>query len=297
MSSQPEYYETASLDEALNLLAELGPDARPLAGGTDLLLDLRHRRRQVSHLVGITRLPELEGIAQEGGLQIGAAAVLSAVEKSPLLRRHWAMLPEAAGLVGSRQVRNQATLGGNLCNALPCADTVPPLIAAGASAILASRSGSRVVPVAEVVTGQRRTILAPGELLVRFLLPLPPPRTGSAYLAHTTRRALDMTVVGVAASLTLDEDRRTIRQAALAYNNVAAAPLRVDPAAQALLGHPLSAGLLDEAANLAAAACRPRDSALRGSAAYRLELVRVLTRRCLALAYARAGGLSAGGSL
>ncbi len=289
-----DFFEPSSIDEVLSLLSRFGRDAKPLAGGTDLLLDFKHGRWQSQNLVSITRLSELDGIFVNDALHIGSISVLDRIEKSSLVRDHCLMLAEASASVGSRQIRNLATIGGNICNALPCADTAPPLIAAEAKAILASKGGERIVPVEDFIIGQRQTIIAPDELLTQLILPFTPPNTGSAYLAHTARRALDLTVVSAAAQLTLEPGGTSIRYARLAFGNVAVRPIRIRRAEEALVGQALSEALLDEVANLAASACQPRDSRLRGTADYRYTLILVLTKRSLRLAFQRAGGILVG---
>jgi len=208
-----------------------------------------------------------------------------ALECDAGVRAGYPALAESAALVGSVQVRNLATVGGNLCNAAPSADMAPPLLALDAEAVIAGRRGRRAVPLAEFFLGVRRTVLAPDELLVDIRVPRPGPRSGGSYLRHTPRRELDIAVVGVASQLTLADGRCAKARIALAA--VAPTPLRAREAEQALEGRPISPEALAGAATLATEAVRPI-SDQRGSAEFRRHLVRVLTRRTLEIAWRRA---------
>lgn len=284
------FYAPATLPEALTLLREQGPGGRVLAGGTDLLVQLKERDLAPRYVVSLRALGELRGITYnpDDGLTVGARTPMREVELHPDVRAHFPALSEAAGLVGSIQVRNLATLGGNLCNAAPSADTSPALIVLQAKATIASGEGQREVPVEELFLGPGRTVLQPGELLTAVRCPQPAARTGSAYLRHTPRAELDIAVVGAAAALTLDGDR--IADARVALGAVAPTPVRMARVEDALRGQPANAEALAAAAAIASEDIRPI-SDQRGSASFRGVLSSVLTRRVLerALAAARGG--------
>ena len=277
------------VDECLRALAERGPEAKLVAGGTDLVPQLENGLLRPAWVVDLSGVPELRRLerADDGGLRIGATVTARTLEQDPGVRARYAALADSAALIGSIQVRNLATVGGNLCNAAPSADMAPPLLALDAEAIVAGPAGQRRVPLASFFLGVRQTALAPGELLLALRVPAPGPQGGGAYLRHTPRRELDIAVVGVAAQLTLTDGVCTRARIALAA--VAPTPVRAPAAEQALAGHRVTAEQIARAAELAVAAARPI-SDQRGSADFRRHLVRVLTRRALTIALARAAG-------
>jgi CO/xanthine dehydrogenase FAD-binding subunit len=277
-----------NVDEVLRVLRERGPDAKLLAGGTDLLPQMKNgllKPACVVDLSGVERVRTLQADAR--GLRVGAAVSARALERDAPTQRTYTSLAESGALVGSVQVRNLATLGGNLCNAAPSADMAPPLLALDAEAVIAGPKGERRIPIADFFTGVRRTVLAPDELLVELVVPAPGPRSGGQYLRHTPRRELDIAVVGVASQLTLSDG--VCSKARIALAAVAPVPLRARAAEQALEGKPVTAEAIERAAELAVGVAKPI-SDQRGSADYRRHLVRVLTRRTLRTALTRAGG-------
>ena len=276
-----------SLEDCVRTLAARGPDAKLVAGGTDLLPQLKNgmlRTGCVVDLSGVSQLRQL-ATANGSGLRIGAAVTARALEKDPRVQQTYPSIAESGALVGSVQVRNLATLGGNLCNAAPSADMAPPLLALDAEAVITGPKGERRVPIATFFTGVRRTVLAPDEILVEIVVPNPGAHSGGNYLRHTPRRELDIAVVGVASQLTLANGVCTKARIALAA--VAPVPLRATAAEQALEGQAVTADRIKRAADLAVDAARPI-SDQRGSAEFRSHLVRVLTRRTLTTALARA---------
>jgi carbon-monoxide dehydrogenase medium subunit len=284
-----------SVDACLALLAQRGAEAKLLAGGTDLLPQLKNHLLKpacVIDLSGVRDLRVLEGDATRG-FRIGAAVAARALELHAGVRAALPALAESAALVGSVQVRNLATVGGNMCNAAPSADMAPPLVALEAEAVIAGPRGRRRVPVADFFTGVRRTVLGPDELLLEFAVPATGARSGGSYLRHTPRRELDIAVVGVASQLTLSNG--VCGKARISLAAVAPTPVRATAAEQALEGQPLTAAAIERAADLAVQAARPIDDQ-RGSADFRRHLVRVLTRRTLTLALERAGRGRSGGS-
>jgi carbon-monoxide dehydrogenase medium subunit len=275
------------VDECLRLLGQRGPDTRLLAGGTDLLPQMKNGLLKPARVIDLSGVADLRVLGPDDGrgFRVGAAVTARRLERDPRVRSTYPALAESGALVGSIQVRNLATVGGNLCNAAPSADMAPPLVALDAEAVIAGPSGRRRVPVASFFVGVRRTVLAPDELLVEFVIPTPGPRSGGSYLRHTPRRELDIAVVGVASQLTLTDGVCATARIALAA--VAPVPVRATAAEQALEGQRLTPALLEHAATLAVDAARPI-SDQRGSAEFRRHLVRVLTRRTLTTALARA---------
>jgi len=276
-----------SVDDCLRALAQRGPETKLLAGGTDLLPQLKNgllKPARVIDLSGVKRLGALEP-ADGRELRIGAAVTARTLELDATVRARYLSIAESGALVGSVQIRNLATLGGNLCNAAPSADMAPPLLALDAEAVITGPKGERRVPIAAFFTGVRRTVLAPDELLVELVVPAPGPRSGGNYLRHTPRRELDIAVVGVASQLTLAGG--VCIKARIALAAVAPVPVRAMAAEQALEGQPVTPDRIARAADLAVEAARPI-SDQRGSAEFRRHLVRVLTRRTLTTALARA---------
>jgi carbon-monoxide dehydrogenase medium subunit len=276
-----------SVDECLQVLAKRGPDTKVVAGGTDLLPQLKNGVLKPGWVVDLSAVAELRTIsdAPDGGLRIGASVTARELELDARVRSRFAALAESAAMVGSVQVRNLATLGGNLCNAAPSADMAPPLLALDAEAVIAGPSGQRRVSMASFFLGVRRTVLAPGELLLEIVVPAQGAQSGGNYLRHTPRRELDIAVVGVASQVTLAGGKCTKARIALAA--VAPVPLRATDAEQVLVGQSLTPQQIERAADLASGAARPIDDH-RGSIEFRNHLVRVLTRRTLTTALQRA---------
>jgi carbon-monoxide dehydrogenase medium subunit len=277
-----------SVEECLRALADRGPDARVVAGGTDLVPQLKAGMLQTGCVVDLSGVKQLRQLARANGsgLRIGAAVTARTLERDAAVKKAYPALSESGALVGSVQVRNLATLGGNLCNAAPSADMAPPLLALDAEAVIAGPTGTRRVPLASFFLGVRRTVLEPGELLVEIAVPHPGPHSGGNYRRHTPRRELDIAVVGVASQLTLS--RGVCTKARIALASVAPTPLRAVEAERVLEGQPVTPELIERAARAAVDAARPI-SDQRGSADFRRHLVQVLTRRTLTTALARAG--------
>jgi len=277
-----------SIEDCLKLLAERGPEAKLVAGGTDLLPQMKNGLVKPTAVIDLSGVADLRVLRREdgAGLRVGASVAAREIELDPYTRSAYPALAESGALVGSVQIRNLATVGGNLCNAAPSADMAPPLLSLDAEAIIAGPRGRRRVPMADFFTGVRRTVLAPDELLVELIVPAPGPHSGGQYLRHTPRRELDIAVVGVASQVTLSDG--VCRKARIALAAVAPTPIRATAAERALEGQPPTAQLIARAAQLAVEAARPI-SDQRGSADFRRHLVGVLTRRTLTTALERAG--------
>ena len=286
--SAMQYAAPGLLDEAVALLAEANGDARVLAGGTDLLVQLRAGFVRQGLIIDIKNIEEMRAITAEGGgFRIGAAVTGAELGEHPDVKRAWPGIVESMELVGSTQIQGRATPGGNLCNASPAADSVPAMIAARAICTVAGPDGRRDVPVEEVVTGPGQTSLGKGEIVVDFRLPAQAPRTGDAYLRLIPRTEMDIAVVGAGVSLTLDEGGQCTA-ARVVLGAVAPIAVLVADAANALIGTPVDAAALERAAAAASAACRPIDDK-RGTIEYRTKVAGVLTRRAAIIALKRAG--------
>jgi CO/xanthine dehydrogenase FAD-binding subunit len=285
------YQAPTSLGAALTLLGNAEARAGLLAGGTDLLVQLRGGRAAPAAVVDVKKIPELRRIEfDSSGLRLGAAVSCWEFSRRDDVREVYPGLMEAAELIGSMQIQGRATIGGNLCNASPAADTVPVLIALGARAIAAGPSGEREIPVEDFVVAPGRNALADGELLVELRVPRPEERSADAYLRFIPRAEMDIAVVGAGVSVTLDASG-TCTGARAALGAVAEHPLLVPEISDALVGTSLDDEALERAAAAARAAARPI-SDKRGTAVYRTKLAGVLTKRAAILAAARAGARS-----
>lgn len=284
-----DYMQVQSLDQAVALLSQDGDGARVLSGGTDLLVQLREGRSKATLLVDVKGIPELNAIHYDpaGGLQLGAAVPCHRLCHRPDLAAAYPGLLDAICLVGGTQIQGRATVGGNLCNASPAADTIPALIVHRASCVIAGPRGHREAPVEDFCIAPGATILQPGELLVLVQVPPPDPGFGAHYLRFTPRNEMDIAVVGAGASVTLDARGESFVAARIALGAVAPVPLFVAEAGQALVGRRVSDEAIREAAHLAQAAARPI-SDMRGTVAQRKHLAGVLVQRALWKAVERA---------
>lgn len=279
------YEAPKSLARASELLRE--PGAKPLAGGTDLIVQMRTGRAAPQLFVDVKRIPELAGIRLDAdGIFVGAAVPAAEIVEHAELARIWPGLAEAVDLIGSTQIQGRATLGGNLCNASPAADSVPALCALGAVCVIAGPGGERRVPVESFNTAPGRNALAPGELLVGLRIPRPAPRASDAYLRFTPRTEMDIAVVGAAVSVALDSSG-VCTHARVALGAVAPTAILVPEAAAALVGSRGDDDALSRAAASASAAVRPIADK-RGSIEFRRRISGVLVRRAAATAFERA---------
>ncbi len=273
-----DHYTPQSLPEALDLLGRLNGQARIIAGGSDLMIQMKAGLVTPAAVINIKRLSALKGISydEQTGLQLGALTTLGELTRSPIIREHYPCLAQTAGLMASKQIRNFATVGGNICNASPAADSVSPLIAMGATLDLIGPQGGRRLSLEDFFLGPGQSALAPGELLQR--INVPPPEGETIYIKHVPRSFMDIAVVGVGIRLKIEEN---ICQAArIVLGAVAPTPIRAKQAETELIGQPLTPDRLDRAAKIAADECMPIDD-VGSSAWYRRRMVEVATRRCL----------------
>lgn len=280
-----DYAEPASLEEASTLMQQSTGQASLLAGGTDLMVQMKEHVRTPAQVINIKKIPGLDDFSysDESGLRLGALVTTRQVETSELTRRHYAGLAKAATDFASIQVRNRATVVGNVCRASPSADTLPPLIADGAVLQIYGNAGRRSCKVEDFCQGPGRTALAANEIVTHIEIPAPPPRTGKAYIKHGRRAQMELATVGVAVRLSLDAQGR-VADAAIVLAAVAPTPVRASRAEELLKQQTPGTELFAEAARAAAADCRPI-SDVRASADYRREMVRVLTERALQQAF------------
>lgn len=286
-----EYAAPASLDAAVALLAERGAAARVLAGGTDVIIQQREGRRNVGLMVDIKAIPEAMELTHlpDGGLRIGAATPCARIYGDAGVAKRFPALVDSAALIGGIQIQSRASLGGNLCNSSPAADSIPTLIALGATCQIAGPRGKRELPVEQFCTGPGQNTLQAGELLVSLTFPPPAAHSGTAFERFIPRNEMDIAVCNAAASVVLSADGSKFESARVAVGAVAPTPLFVKEAGDALVGQPVSDASIEKAASAAAAAAKPITD-MRGSAAQRTHLAKVLTRRVLQTAVARAKG-------
>ena len=281
-----EVHRPASLGEALKLME--APGAKPLAGGTDLVIDLREGACEARVLVDLTRVKELDYIREEGGrIRIGAMTHHSEIVESDLIKARAPVLSEAASLVGSVQIRNLGTVGGNVCNASPGADTATPLLALGAEAKISSVKGDRTVPLSDFFTGPKRTSLEPGELLAELSFPTPPAGSGGAFQKLGRRKGCTLSLINIAAYVELDGD--TCREARVAVGACAPTPVRITDVEGMLRGRRLDDAAIEEVSSACYGLVQPSQRAhSRASEEYRREMSCVLMRRALTTALERA---------
>lgn len=281
------YEAPRSLDQAVALLVGEHGEARVLAGGTDLLVQMKTDIIEPALVVDIKGIAEMRQIEEEaGGFRVGAAVTGAELKEHAKLKAAWPGVVEAANLIGSTQVQGRATMGGNLCNGSPAADSVPALIAAGARASIVGPKGRRELAVEDVMLAPRKLALEKGEIIASFLLPARPARTGDAYLRFIPRTEMDIAVVGCGVCLTLDA-KAVCTAARVALGAVAARPLLVAEAASALIGTKVDDAALQKLDAAAQAACRPIDDK-RGTKEYRIKVAGVLARRATQIALERA---------
>lgn len=282
-----DYCAPKGLEEALDIFAEYGERARALAGGTDLILFMEKGRLKPDLVVEIPSCPPFVGIeATNSHIRIGSRTTMRELETSSLIREKISILSEAASKVGSLQIRNLATIGGNICTASPAGDTLPALLVLDASVKLVSKSGERLVPLREFFVGPGETVRQPNELLTEVIVPLLPSHSGCSFYKLSVRRYMDIAIVNAAAFIAVNEDG-FITDAKIALGSVAPTPIRAYEAEERLKGNTINDILLDEVGRLAQEASSPITDQ-RGTAEYRRIMVYRLTKRVVRGAYEQA---------
>jgi len=297
-----DYLKPRTIEEALTLLARHGKNAALIAGGTDVIVMIKQKAIAPDVLISLQGIPGLDRIRYNGSLSMGAMVTHRAIEKSEDIRRNFSALSDAADFLGSVQIRNVATIGGNICTAAPSADTATPLLVLGAKVKIKSLAGERVIPIEDFFRGPGKTALEPGEMVEELVLPSPPSNTGSAYHKLQRRLALDLPILGVSVFLSLDRNRITssdmlstaspissilhemendgilCQEVRIALGVAAPTPMRAVKAEALLRGKKISDELLADVAETAAQEAQPRDT-LRGESWYRRDMIRVLIKR------------------
>jgi carbon-monoxide dehydrogenase medium subunit len=283
------YTKAKSEEEVVSLLSSDGDGVRVLSGGTDLIVQLREGRRRASLIVDVKGIPEANALVYDPaeGLRLGAAVACHRICGDATVNQVYPGLIDAVSLIGGTAIQGRASVGGNLCNSSPAADSIPALIVHRAVCIIAGPGGRRETPVEAFCTAPGQNVLQRGEFLVALRVPPPPPRFGAGYLRFIPRNEMDIAVVGAGASVVLDQDRATFVSARIALGAVAPTPLLATEAGEYLAGKPVSAEVIAQAARIAQAASRPI-SDMRGTAAQRKHLSAVLVRRALEKAIERA---------
>jgi carbon-monoxide dehydrogenase medium subunit len=284
-----DYVRVHEVNEAISLLSREGNGACILSGGTDLLVQLRGKQKLTKLLVDIKSIPEVNELKFDPstGLSLGSAVSCLRIRNDPLISQIFPGLVDAVSLIGSIQIQGRASVGGNVCNASPAADTIPALIVHRAVCNIAGPNGHREVLVENFCIGPGKNILQPGELLVSIHIPPPPARFGAHYLRFTPRNEMDIAVTGAGAAIVLEEDLRTINWARLALSAVAPTPLFVETIGEYLTGRDISAETIRESVRLAREAAHPIQD-LRGTVNQRNHLVGILAQRAIEKAIDRA---------
>ena len=285
-----DYLAPTTVEEALQALAE-HPAAKVFAGATDLIPQIRAGRPEPEVLVDLKKIDRLTAVSNtDGSWTVGAATPTALLTENEAFVKAFPGLAEAAGLIGSDQIQNRSSLGGNLCNASPAADSVPAMIINDVRAVIASPSGTRTVPAADIATGPGSTSLASGEFIIEFEIDKPPANTADAYLRMIPRTEMDIAVVGAGARITLD-DEGNCAEASIVLGAVAPTAVKVPDAEAALSGNPIGDESLAAVAAAASAACNPIDDK-RGTVAYRKQVAGVLAKRAVLIAAERAANRS-----
>ncbi len=309
-----DYHKPHTVKEAIDLMDSL-ENAKYIAGGTDVMVLARQGKLSPANLVSLRNISGLSGIDMQNGVRLGAGVTHTRIANDGFIREHYSALAEGAGVVGSRQIRNVATIGGNICNAAPSADTACPLLVLDAIVVISGTSGDRQVSIDDFFLGPNRVALEKGELVTAFVMPAFSAGTGSAYIKHARRMAMDLPILGIAARVTvkiggsegscreafggdvsetvkrLEAEGLTLEDVRIAMSVVAPRPIRAKKAEESLKGRTISEKALTELGEIARSESQPRDS-FRGEAWYRKDMVGVLTKRAVLMSIERAVGAS-----
>jgi carbon-monoxide dehydrogenase medium subunit len=285
-----DYEAPATIDQTITLMSKTCGQSLILAGGTDLLVQLRSSNKDVDLVIDVKGIPELNQVNYDevSGLVIGAAAPCSVIYESEPILENFPAIIDAATIIGGKAIQNRASFGGNLCNASPSGDAIGAMMSLGAICNVVGLKGARNIPIEEFCIAPGKNVLAKGEILISIRIPSPRPNSGSNYLRFTPRAEMDIAVAGVGASIELDSDLNRILSARIALVAVAPTPVLATEASESLIGQKPSRSIFEKAASVAKETISPITD-VRGSAAQRKHLIGVLTRRCLDIAVNRAG--------
>jgi len=277
------YFKPETLEEALDLISRYKEKTKIIAGGTDLLVQMKRGKTTPDYIIDIGHFPGMDRVSfdEKSGLEIGARTQIEEIAASPLIQNKYNILSQAAGHLAVSKIRARATIGGNLCNASPSAETPPALIALDASVKITSVSGQRAVAVEEFFTGPGKTVLKPGELVTAITVPIPVANSSGIYIKHTLRKAMDLAIVGVACLISLDNG--IVSHARIALGAVAPTPIRSREAEKILIGNKIDENLINKAAQAASDESKPIDD-IRSTATYRKSMVAVLVKRGITIA-------------
>jgi CO/xanthine dehydrogenase FAD-binding subunit len=282
-----EYHEPLTVDEACRIMGELGQSAKPLAGGTDLIVNMKKKVLSPSHVVSLSGIADLKELdSANGTVKIGACITASEIAQSETILKSFSALSKGAGSLGSPLIRNLATIAGNLVSARPAADFPPALLAYDGQVVLMKSTGERIVPLADFFKGPGQTIMEPDELLTQIILQKPPAGSGAGFIKLGVRKTLEISLTNAAAYLALDQDG-SIKTARVFLGSVAPTPLRSPSAEKVLTGEKPDEALFEKAGEAAAGDSKPIDD-FRASAEYKKAMVAVLTKRALNMAFKEA---------
>ena len=283
-----DYLTPTSISEAISLHESYGEQAKYIAGGTDVMVKIKEGKISPEYVISLRHLQGLDHIIHEKGeLTIGAMVTHRMLELSPTIRKEFPILIDAVENIGSVQIRNVATIGGNIVNAVPSADGAIPLVTLGAEVRVIGPKGKRAMALEDFFIGPGKTLLKSGEILVEFVIPKLPPHTGAAYWKHTRRAAMELPILGVAVLISLDDDMQTCTEARIGLGVVAPTPMRAKNAEAILKGKKVDDEILKKAGKAAAQECKARDS-IRGKAWYRRDMVELFVQRMAIVAMKRA---------
>jgi aerobic carbon-monoxide dehydrogenase medium subunit len=278
-----EIYQPASIEEAREIHAHYGPGGYFLAGGTDLVIAIKEKGLAPRYVVDLKRIPSISGICEnpaDGSLVIGALTTMRELETSRVINKRFPFLSQSAAEVGSIQIRNRATIGGNIANATPSADVVPALLVLKAQVKIFSANGENQVPLESVFLAPGKTIMTPGDILTEIIIPPAPANLRGEYIKFSPREMMDLAYVGVAVAIVIEGNDKVCREAQIALGAVSPVPMRARKAEAVLIDHVINEEIAQRAGEIASAECSPI-SDVRASAEYRRHMVRVNTKRAI----------------
>jgi aerobic carbon-monoxide dehydrogenase medium subunit len=278
-----DYLEPETIKETLAMLCQYHGKSKIIAGGTDLILHIRNKAIKPEYVIDITRIPGLDYITfdHQQGLRLGALTTIRALETSVELQRKYPIISQAASQLASVAIRNVATVGGNLCNALPSAETSQALVALSAQVRIIGPKGERTAPLESFFTGVGKTLLQPDEVLLEIIVPKLEPHTSGIYIKHSPRGPIDLAIVNITVLMTMEQDCEVCSNAKIVLGAVSPTPLRARKAENVLKGKRVDGTLIEKAAQVASYEAHPRHGSIRGSFEYKKEMVRVLTGRAI----------------